>query len=68
VYETLAWSDQGNGSGPGSTLAFTEALRAGLVGWVQELGIRSLLDASCGGMAWMPLVIQEVRRRDRKFR
>ena len=40
-------------SGPGSSLARTEALREALPGLLQPLGIGTLLDAGCGDHHWL---------------
>jgi hypothetical protein len=40
-------------SGPGSSLAETRQIRAGLPPLLAELGVRSLLDAPCGDFNWM---------------
>lgn len=43
-------------SGPGSTLGATVQLREALPGLLQELGVKSLLDAPCGDCHWFSRV------------
>lgn len=43
-------------SGPGSTLRYTEPLRALLPAVLANLGVRSLLDGPCGDFNWMKTV------------
>lgn len=56
IYEKGIWTEgHGNvpGSGAGSTLAATEALRANLPALLAKLEATSLLDVGCGDMHWM---------------
>lgn len=48
------WSQTVNG--PGSTLAATEAIRAGLPLLLKEFDIATMLDAPCGDLNWMGLI------------
>jgi SAM-dependent methyltransferase len=57
VYETHRWTAAGNGSGPGSALRPDAPLVAGLVTFLKDRRIRSIVDVSCGGMAWWPYVL-----------
>jgi len=54
------WKDRDSASGPGSSLAQTEAVRRALPGLLRELGCRSLLDAPCGDFFWMKLLELDV--------
>mmetsp|Transcript_4988 Transcript_4988/g.7735 ORF Transcript_4988/g.7735 Transcript_4988/m.7735 type:complete len:306 (-) Transcript_4988:617-1534(-) len=48
------------GAGGGSTVEVTEAIRKVLLGLIRKYDITSLLDAPCGDMNWMPLLLREV--------
>jgi len=64
IYQHRRWGDPAQGqscSGPGSSAAETEAIRAALPGLLEELGCRSLLDVPCGDFFWMQLVPLEVQ-------
>lgn len=43
-------------SGPGSSLQATKEVRTVISNVIQELGVRSMADVSCGDMTWMPSV------------
>ncbi len=53
IYHRNEWDSKKSVSGPGSTLAQTEVVRARLPGLLEELGAKSLLDAPCGDFNWM---------------
>ena len=55
-----AWKEKDSSSGPGSSLAQTEAIRRILPGLLEELGCRSLLDLPCGDFFWMRLLDLDV--------
>jgi hypothetical protein len=55
-----AWKEKESSSGPGSSLAQTEAIRRALPGLLKELGCRSLLDLPCGDFFWMRLLDLDV--------
>ena len=62
VYEQNAWAG-GEGwspSGPGSSLLYTESIRAALPDLVRKFAIRTLLDAPCGDFTWMAHVELEL--------
>jgi hypothetical protein len=63
IYETNYWDTEESLSGGGSTLEATEVYRIELVQWLQRLGIRSMFDAPCGDLNWMPLVLERVNLR-----
>ncbi len=48
IYHSLAWTGEGGGSGPGSTLEKTATLRALLPKLIAKYNITSMLDAPCG--------------------
>lgn len=51
-YETNEWGDAESASGPGSTLQYTENIRKVIPQMVEELGVRTILDAPCGDYNW----------------
>ena len=56
IYDTGVWQhghDTTPGSGQGSSLAATEALRQALPALLNELNARTLLDVGCGDFSWM---------------
>lgn len=53
MYRQNVWGDDESRSGSGSNLAVTETLRRDLPGFLQRLGVRSLLDLPCGDWVWM---------------
>lgn len=58
IYETKWWGGGESASGTGSTIAYTERLRAELPKLLKEFGIASVFDAPCGDFHWMRLVIE----------
>lgn len=53
IYRTRGWDDQASLSGPGSSLATTENLRAALPDLLIRLRAQSFLDLPCGDFQWM---------------
>lgn len=53
AFDANIWQDAESVSGPGSTLRYTESLRATLMPMVRALGCKSMLDAPCGDFNWM---------------
>jgi len=56
IYAENAWRGRGAGeskSGPGSTLVYTESMRAALPGIFERYDVHSIVDAGCGDFAWM---------------
>ncbi|QDT37129.1 class I SAM-dependent methyltransferase [Stratiformator vulcanicus] len=51
-YATNDWGDAESASGPGSTLEYTANIRRELPKLVQELGVKTILDAPCGDYNW----------------
>lgn len=47
------WGEKESVSGPGSSLAETAAVRAGLPALLREIGARTLTDAPCGDSFWI---------------
>jgi hypothetical protein len=60
IYEKSVWTDEGGGSGPGSTIEFTRNCRQILIDVILEYSIKSMLDAPCGSFLWMPLMLRNV--------
>lgn len=56
IYRTNAWKDSESVSGRGSTIARTQAIISQLPPLLQQLGVRTLLDAACGDFNWMRYV------------
>jgi hypothetical protein len=57
IYAVNHWGGTESASGPGSSLAYTAALRTALPELFQDFAIRSVFDAPCGDCHWMPEVI-----------
>lgn len=68
VYRKQIWGSGGGGSGHGSDVAYTQNLRMGLIGLLNRYNIKSMLDSSCGSMAWMPLVLDNITLSQPDFR
>jgi hypothetical protein len=58
VYATSRWTEQGNRSGPGSDPDACAPMGQGLAAFIATENIRSIVDVSCGGMAWWPRVLE----------
>lgn len=56
AFDANVWQDGESVSGPGSTLAYTEGLRATLPAMIRALGCTSMVDAPCGDFNWMKAV------------
>jgi SAM-dependent methyltransferase len=56
AYAHKAWGSEESGSGIGSEIGATEALRSYLPDLFKRLGITKVLDAPCGDWNWMRLV------------
>ena len=61
VYASKRWSDQGNGSGPGSALAHVKPIFDSLKQFIEQHEIKSIVDVSCGGFAWWPSFFDECK-------
>jgi hypothetical protein len=60
IYEQNLWGSEESRSGVGSTLIHTQRYRLALVALLKEREIRTMFDAPCGDMRWMPYVLREV--------
>lgn len=56
AFDANVWRDNESVSGPGSTLRYTETLRASLPAMMRALGCTSMVDAPCGDFNWMRAV------------
>jgi hypothetical protein len=61
VFAAVNWGSAETRSGPGSTLAATEKLRAELPDLFDYLGIEILADAGCGDCHWMSRISERLR-------
>lgn len=80
IYVNNEWDGTESVSGPGSTLAATENVRAVLPGLLFDLGVETLLDVPCGDAHWITTclpacvryiggdVVTEIIDRNRKAR
>lgn len=66
IYAGNLWGG-GNGSGDGSTLEYTKRTRALMEMMVCKYSIGLLIDAPCGGMAWMPSVLATINQTNPNF-
>jgi SAM-dependent methyltransferase len=57
IYEKLIWGAAGDGSGPGSDIEYTQHTRNIIYDFIKRYKIKSMLDAPCGAMKWMPLLL-----------
>ncbi len=62
IYSTNMWGGNGRGSGVGSSLERTVTLREELPKLLRKYNIASMIDAPCGGMNWMPLVLDTIEQ------
>jgi len=53
IYEDNLWLSKESRSGPGSEVENTRRIRAALPGLIEELNVKTLLDAPCGDFNWM---------------
>lgn len=66
IYKNEVWS-LGNPatpqSGPGSSVEYTENLRAQLPAILKSFNVKTLLDAGCGDLTWMRLLLNDLNIR-----
>jgi hypothetical protein len=62
IYDAKIWSEDGGGSGSGSTLSATSTARALLEMLVYRHHVTRVLDAPCGSSFWLPPLLSRVRR------
>lgn len=60
VYAANYWESAESASGGGSEISATDAYRPQLLKLLRELQVRSMFDAPCGDLNWMPLVLSEI--------
>ena len=57
IYDNEMWTSAGGGSGPGSELSAVLPMCVKLARFIDREKIRSIVDLSCGGMAWWPTAL-----------
>ena len=57
IYDNEMWTSAGGGSGPGSELSAVLPMCVKLARFIDRENIRSIVDLSCGGMAWWPTAL-----------
>lgn len=57
----------GLGSGPGSSLSYTEETRNILYKVIKKYNLKSMIDAPCGAMLWMPLLLKNLSLTQNEF-
>jgi hypothetical protein len=62
------WGPDGNGSGVGSSQRAATWAHATLLAVLQLKHIRTMVDAACGGMSWMPTALKAYGRQQPDFR
>ena len=60
IYQENFWGSEQSRSGIGSELHFTKHYRIALRKLIQVKGFRSLFDAPCGDLNWMPELLKEI--------
>ena len=68
VFNRKTWGSSGDGSGPGSTLQYTFKTRNIIKEVIQKYEIKSMLDAPCGAMAWMPELLKNLTATNNEFK
>lgn len=61
IYRSNYWGSRDSASGSGSSLHATIAVRRELLRLIERFQVRKLLDAPCGDMRWMSLVLEQTR-------
>lgn len=61
VYKHEAWGKEGDGSGSGSEIDFTQNLRKILIKFMLDNNINEILDAPCGAGKWTKYLIEEAK-------
>lgn len=60
VYRERLWGTEGGGSGPGSEADATRNARIIIELVVHKYKVHRIVDAPCGAMAWMPLLLEKL--------
>lgn len=55
------WSDADSVSGPGSNMEATRIIRKEIPVLLQQLAVKSMLDAPCGDLFWMKTILPEIK-------
>jgi SAM-dependent methyltransferase len=61
IYHSNAWHGQQSKSGTGSDLENTKIMRPQLVELINNLGIKTMIDAPCGDFNWMKEIINDLK-------
>lgn len=67
IYNTSAWSNEGGGSGAGSSLDYTLGIRTYLADLVESKKLHNMMDIPCGSAFWIPALLDVIRKRDPCF-
>jgi hypothetical protein len=62
IYDKRLWGVAGDGSGPGSAIAYATNARNILYSIIKKYGFKSLLDAPCGSFLWMEHLMKNVSK------
>jgi hypothetical protein len=60
IYKFRKWTNSGDGSGIGSSIDYTENARNIIFKVIQKYKLNSILDAPCGSMSWMPILLKNL--------
>lgn len=59
IYASNYWGSDESESGVGSEVSKTARYRSQLIDMIHDLSIKSIFDAPCGDLNWMPLVLEK---------
>lgn len=65
IHDKNQWGSEESLSGAGSTLEATTSIRRELPQLIEELGVRSMLDAPCGDLNWMAHILDQCPQLER---
>lgn len=60
IYQNRYWGDRESVSGPGSSVSQTEPIRKALPELIARHRIGSMIDAPCGDLHWMKLILDQM--------
>ncbi len=60
IYAKRSWGPEGAGSGAASSIEATESVRSDLISVIKRYEVKSMMDAACGSMHWMPMVLANI--------
>jgi SAM-dependent methyltransferase len=67
IYASEGWGKEGRGSGDGSSLNFTQGIRAYLAKLVKNKKLKTFVDVPCGSANWIPPLLAEIRQKNPCF-